>query len=144
MALKKPALGGLCAKLRPMNKLVIGLMVVASFALADEMPEGSEQAAVINAYRDVSAAILIDCVSEVDRPGVEVACLGNLADAFAIMPLFDEAAIEVSGLEPVEAYWQYLEGETRYKRGYQFSNGGTLEAVFAPEDNNQVYVFFTP
>ncbi len=127
-----------------MKKILLGLVLLGTIVFAEPMPQGSKQYEVVDTYRELSAAILVDCVSEIDRPSVQVVCTSNLADTYAVMPLFDQAAIQKNSLSPNEDFWQYIEGESRYRRSYIFSDGGALEAVFAPEDHNQLYIFFTP
>ena len=143
MALRKPALGGLCAKLRPMNKLVVGLMVISSFALADEMPKGSEQEQALRAFLDGTGGFAFFCPPENDPPGVQAFCIQNLLDEADMMPSFDASMIEDAVFTPLTQAWVKDEDDNRFTREYTTNEGGTLRAIFRPEDN-QTFVFYTP
>jgi hypothetical protein len=127
-----------------MKKLLIGMVLLGSYTFAEPMPEGSKQFQVLASYVEQTSGIVFECFPELDRPGVQVMCIGNMGDTHQTTPLLDRVLIEENGLEPQQDFWVKTSGSNRYERSYTFEDGGTLEAIFAPDDSNQLYVFYTP
>lgn len=140
----KPADWRAACYLLAMKKIVLLLALLTPIALAEPMPEGSKQAKVLASYVDQSFGIIFECYPELNRPGVQVMCIQNQGDTYQTTPLLDQVLIEENGLTPQEDFWVKTSGSNRYERTYSFGDSGTLEAIFAPEDNNRLYIFYTP
>lgn len=127
-----------------MRKILFGLVLLSSFVSAEPMPEGSKQFQVLASFVEVSSGIVFDCLPESDRPGTQVMCIQNMGATHQITPLLDRVLIGENGLSPQQDFWVKTSGSNRYERSYAFADSGTLEAIFAPDDSNQLYVFYIP
>jgi hypothetical protein len=126
-----------------MRKLLIGMVLLSSIALAEPMPEGSKQFQVLETFRDESDSVRVECPPERDPPSVQAFCLYYQSSPESFMPALDASLIGAEGLKPLEQAWAKDPYENRFVRNYGLNEGGTLHAVFDPTVN-QATIFYTP
>lgn len=112
-------------------------MIVASFAFADEMPEGSKQE---QAFYELSNEIgfPVDCPPELQIDSVQTGCALYQGDANDFASEFDRAiGIRNLQLIPVEEEWTFYAALKRYERTFDLQAGSNLRIVY---DSNEAVV----
>lgn len=142
-----------------MKFLAVCAWIVAGYALADEMPAGSSQAALTEILvRETLMTPFKPCPPAQNQGDIQVVCanygerdpldfmrrLDEVVYSFSVYPdLFPE--LEGVDLTPRTSYWVYLPEYGRYERSFELDGGG-YRIIYVPLESlsSTITIVYTP